>query len=299
MSKPKAAIVLLTKGYPSIQYYEKLIKRNTLIYEKFNKHLGQQYPLLIFHEGNILDDHQNAIIEASKNQTISFINIAKDFIWPENIPMYALQDTGFHPGYRLMCKFNCFHIWKYVKDYDYIFRIDEDTFIGELKYDVFQYMQDNNMDYLVSRFCEEYHALTNSTIPAVAHNLLGDKYTEDMYDQSNLWVPLTNLYVARTGLFLQDEVQTFLKKLTSDPRFLTHRWGDHVVMGIVLKAFSTPAKISYVHNFTHYHGSHDCVTTDGKAVEGILGKREAKVFGLVPSGRIQEQELYNHYIKPQ
>lgn len=294
MTKPKAAIVLLTKGYPSVQYYEKLVKRNLHIYENFNRFLDEQYPLIIFHEGNIPLEHQQAILDANQNQSLSFVDIGKEFVWPENVPMSMVQDPGFHLGYRLMCRFNCYQIWKHVKDYDYIFRIDEDTFIGELKYDVFQYMQDNNMDYLVSRFCEETHTLTNTTIPQVASDLLGDRYTVDMYDQYNLWVPYTNLYVARTGLFLQDDVQSFLRKLTSNPMFLTHRWGDHVVMGIVLKAFSSPEKVSHVHDFTYLHGSHHCLTKDGKALEGILSKREAEVFGLVPSGKGQD-----HYVTPQ
>ena len=44
----KAAIVGLTRGYPSEQYYDKLINRNNHIYEKFNKNLEEQYPLILF-----------------------------------------------------------------------------------------------------------------------------------------------------------------------------------------------------------------------------------------------------------
>jgi hypothetical protein len=294
MSRPKAAIVLLTRGYPRLEYYQKLVTRNIHIYDNFNRHLEEQYPLIIFHEGNISEEHQTAIIDSSRNQDITFVSIGKDFTWPENVPMQTIQDNGFHPGYRLMCRFNCYQIWKYVKDYDYILRIDEDTYIGELKYDLFQYMQDNNLDYMVSRFCEETHKLTNETIPAVAHELLGDRWTEDMYNQHDLWVPYTNLYAAKTSLFLQQDVQIFLRKLCNNPMFLTHRWGDHVVMGIVLKAFSSKDKVTHIHNFQYMHGSHQCITKDGKALEGILSKREAEVFGLVPSGKAEE-----HYILPQ
>lgn len=294
MSRPNAAIVLLTKGYPRIEYYQNLVKRNIHIYENFNKHLEQQYPLIIFHEGNIPPDHQSAIIDGSMNQNITFVDIRRDFSWPENVPFNTLQDPGFHPGYRLMCRFNCYQIWKHVKDYEYIFRIDEDTYIGDLRYDIFQYMKDNDLDYMVSRFCEETHKLTNETIPKVAHELLGDRWTEDMYDQYDLWVPYTNLYAAKTSLFLQQDVQTFLRKLCYNPMFLTHRWGDHVVMGIILKAFSSKERVTHIHDFQYLHGSHQCLTKDGRALEGILSPREAEVFGLVPSGKAEQ-----HYTLPQ
>jgi len=294
MNNTNAAIVLLSRGYPDIQYYQSLINRNSHIYHYFNKRFDNKFPLIIFHEGNITEEHQTIITNAGFGQTIKFVNIGDSFKWPENIPMHTMQDSGFHPGYRLMCRFNCYQIWDYVKEYDYIMRIDEDTYIGPLGYDVFEYMANNSMDYLVSRFCEETHKLTNTTIPDFAHELLGDRWTIDMYDQHDMWVPYSNLYVAKTSLFLQDDVQQFLKSLTKNPMFLTHRWGDHVVMGIVLKAFSSKEKVSHIHDFSYMHGSHQCLTVNGRAVEGILSPREAEVFGLELSGKQPD-----HYVQRQ
>lgn len=287
----RGAIVLLTRGYPHVEWYEKLIKRNAYIYENFNKNLETQYPLVIFHEGNISQEHQNFILQYERNADVRFIDISSHFRWPASIPLSSVKDHAFHPGYRLMCAFNCFHIWNYVKDFDYIMRVDEDCLIGELKYDIFKHMEENSMHYLVSRFSEETHPLTNETLPPVAHSLLGDKWAVSDYDQHNLWVPYTNLYVAKTALFLQPDVQEFLLKLTSDERFLTHRWGDHVTMGIILKAFSKPEKVSHIHNFIFYHGSHHCITQDGRAIEGLLSPREAEVFDCVETGKEP-----NHYI---
>lgn len=288
IKKPKGVFTLLTRGYPNEQYYGRLIQRNEYIYQNFNRHQTQQYPLIIFHEGNIPKQHQDFILSYNKNDNVSFVDISKDFKWPSNLPISQMMDSGFHPGYRLMCRFNCFHVWDYVSEYDYMFRVDEDTFIGELSYDVFQYMDDNNLDYLVGRFCEETHSLTNTTIPEKAHQLLGERWTVEMYDQNDLWVPYSNLLIAKVSLFKQPDVQKFLKELTDDPRFLTHRWGDHVVQGIVLKAFSSPEKIGYIPDFEYMHGSHMCLTRNGRALEGILSQHEAKVFDLVLSGKQPE-----------
>ena len=289
----KAAIVGLTRGYPSEQYYDKLINRNNHIYEKFNKNLEEQYPLILFHEGNIIPEHQKYIISQSKNDNVTFIDVADSFKWPEDkVPMSTMQDHGFAPGYRLMCRFNAYHIWCYTKEYDYIFRIDEDTFIGELKHDPFQYMYDNDMDYLLGRYCEETHDLTNRTLPFKASQLLYPLWKTYDYDQTELWVPYLNLMIASTKFFLQEPVQSFLKDITEDPRFLTHRWGDHVIQGIILKAFSKPERIDFIQDFEYMHGSHMCVSRNGQAVEGILSKHEAEVFNLKLSGKQPE-----HYVR--
>lgn len=288
MSRPKGVFTLLTRGYPNEQYYGKLIHRNQYIYNSFNRHMQEEYPLIIFHEGNISRQHQDFILSHNQNKYVSFVDISEHFRWPSSIPLSEMKDGGFHPGYRLMCKFNCYHVWDYVQEFDYMFRVDEDTFIGELRYDVFQYMQDKNLDYLVGRFCEETHKLTNDTIPAKAHELLGERWQESDYDQTDLWVPYSNLLIAKVSLFRDPEVQTFLEQLTSDPRFLTHRWGDHVVQGIILKAFSSKDKVSFIPDFEYMHGSHMCVSKNGRALEGILSPHEANVFDLVLSGKQPE-----------
>lgn len=286
MSRPKAAIYLLTRGYPDVRYYGRLIQRNEHIYENFNKHLDEQYPLIFFHEGNIPKDHQDFILSHNKNKFVSFVDTSSTFVWPSHVPYNDVKELQhFSLGYRLMCKFNCFHIWEYCKEYDYVFRIDEDSNIGMLNYDVFEYMQDKKYDYMVGRFCDETHELTNSTIPKKAHELLGDRWKENDYDHTNLWVPYSNLLIAKVSLFRQSEVQTFLTELTNDPMFYTNRWGDHVIQGIVLKAFSSPEKVGIIPNFEYIHGSHVCHVKNGRAMEGILSENEARFFDLIPSGK--------------
>lgn len=278
----KAAITLLCRGYPSIEHYGKLLQRNEYIFTNFN--YAHEYPLIIFHEGNIPLSHQRYIKSHTPKQEITFIDIADKWVWPDNVPKDVV-DKRFHLGYSLMCRFNCYYIWDYVKDYDYIWRIDEDTLIGETVVDPFQTMEDFQLNYMMGRVCYESHEATNTTIPKYAHDILGVKWKESDYVQNPLWVPYTNLYVARPGFFLQPEVQDFLQKITSNPMFLTHRWGDHVVSGIVLKAFSNPYKVlPRVPGLTYYHGSHHCKIIEGRAVSGLLSKEEAELFDCVPTG---------------
>lgn len=282
----KAAIVCLTRGYSNPQYYGSLIVRNRHIFENFNKKLKQQYPLVIFHEGNIPKEHQDFILSHEKNSSVSFVNIAEEFKMPPDLHISEVRDDRFHLGYRFMCRFFVYGIWKYIKEYDYFFRIDEDTLIGELNYDIFEHMRAHSLDYMPSRFTHEYHEFTNETIPEVAESLLQGKWKASDYDQTILWVPLTNLYASSVKFFMQEHVQKFLQAITSDKRFIIYRWGDHVVQGICLKTFSSPDKVKVIHDFASMHGSHGgALTVNGRPMEGIMSGHEAKFFNCVPSGQ--------------
>ena len=63
----KAAIVGLVRGYPTIYSYSKLIKRNKLLHKNFNRRYN--YPVIIFHEGNILPEHQKLMAYLTPNVT--------------------------------------------------------------------------------------------------------------------------------------------------------------------------------------------------------------------------------------
>lgn len=281
-----SAIVCLTRGYSNPQHYANLITRNLHIYENFNKNLSQQYPLLIFHEGNISPEHQKFILSYEKNSVVKFINVAKEFQMPSNVRLDEVQDNRFHLGYRFMCRFFVSGIWKYIGDYDYILRVDEDTLIGQLNYDLFEFMQSNDLDYMPSRFTHEYHEFTNETIPPVAQSLLLGKWSIADYDQTILWVPLTNLYAASVKFFLRDDVSAFTSAITQNKGFIINRWGDHVVQGICLKTFSSPDRVKIIHDFASMHGSHGgAVTVSGRPIEGIMSEHEAKFFNCVPSGQ--------------
>ena len=70
----KCAVVGLVKGYSGETHkYEDLINRNIAIHNSFNKFFN--YPLLIFHEDNLISSDQKFIVENSPGK-INFINIS-------------------------------------------------------------------------------------------------------------------------------------------------------------------------------------------------------------------------------
>ena len=72
----------------------------------------------MFHEGNISKFDQNFINSQSKDE-IKFVDVSQYF---QNIDIQLKEDNKFTLGYRQMCRFNMFHIWEEVSEYDYILR---------------------------------------------------------------------------------------------------------------------------------------------------------------------------------
>ena len=61
-----------------------------------------------------------------------------------------------------MCRFNTFYIWSYVKDFDYILRVDEDCLIEQFDENQFDIMYKYNIDFCVSQYSIETHSYTTA-----------------------------------------------------------------------------------------------------------------------------------------
>jgi len=68
------AIAVLTRGYQNLQQYNTLIQRNISIAKNIGNILNS-IDILIFHEGNILDTHQQYISKGTPLLNLKFICI--------------------------------------------------------------------------------------------------------------------------------------------------------------------------------------------------------------------------------
>ncbi len=223
----KAAIVALTRGYPKNRsLYDSLLKRNEYIYQNINSLRSSPLDLILFHEGNISTDDQN-YINSHSSQNIKFKDVSKYFVIPD---LKLEGEKKFSLGYRLMCRFNMYHIWDEVKEYSHILRVDEDIEI--LKFDpyVFELMNRKNITYMTGRFTKDIHRLTNSTLPEfIIKNT--DMNIHKIYNHKN---PYTNVFATSVNFWRSKEVNQLLKRISLSDQQLINRWGDHTVHGLML-----------------------------------------------------------------
>jgi hypothetical protein len=232
------AIVCLTRGYYNLAQYDSLIERNKAIRLHINK--DNQYPLIIFHEGNISEEHQDYITHFAEGQRLIFKDISE--VW-----------AG---GYEGMCRFQTYDIWNYCKDYDNIMRIDEDCII--------QSCGDNPFDmkgnvYLRSIYFAESHSETNATLPLFIHNLTGENITS-FYNDKFVY---TNVGIGNVQFWLEPKMNLLIKSIAYSDLQLYNRWGDLPVLGSLLNIYAQD-KVGHIEGLSYKHLSHDnYITSNG------------------------------------
>ena len=244
----KIVIAALVRGYQKKSNYDSLIKRNKFIHKSITSKIKLSADLLLFHEGNITEEHQQYINSKSPEDYV-FINVLEDFEYDEGILNKIPDLERFNIGYRLMCRFNFYHIWKYVNKYDYLVRIDEDVIVKKFEKSFFEEVE-KNFIFGTAKLSNESHKYTNESLP----NELMQIFESDNQKFYNHLFPYTNFYITNINFWINNDTQKILKKIADHDLQLIHRWGDLPVIGSLLNYKNV--KIDLLQNITYSHLSH-------------------------------------------
>lgn len=223
------AIIALTRGYVSRNRYDTLLKRNECIYKVF----GAKYPVILFHEGNINEMHQNYIKMQTPALNIIFTDISS--VWKG--------------GYEGMCRFNSLDVFEFCKEYDYVLRIDEDCHIEQLNGDPFESVGDNV--YLKSLYWGESHSETNATLPQAIEKLTGVS-REEFYNNK---FPYTNIGLSKVSFWLSEPVKSVLTEISTCKEQRDNRWGDLPIHGSLLNIYAK-GMVGTIQGLVYNHLSH-------------------------------------------
>jgi hypothetical protein len=256
-SRARGAIVCLTKGYADMRGYDRLIERNRSVHNAINRYRTTQYPLIVWHEGNVTAEQQNYILCQELNSDVRFTDVSSVFQLPAAISPQELAED-WPVGYRLMCRFHSYHVWQYSNNFDYVMRLDEDCTIISTAVDPIEWIFRTGIDFATCAYVPETHRLTNCTLPrwveryiqALKPHKCGAQYYNQVF-------PYTNCYVTRTDFWLDPAVQHFLYSVANEPDFIRLRWGDLPVLGTALNIFSRPDKVRRIPNLVYKHASHN------------------------------------------
>ncbi|MDD2921952.1 MAG: hypothetical protein PHQ36_06665 [Anaerolineales bacterium] len=266
----KAAIVGLIRGHENIDGYSKLIHRNRLIHRNFNKRFN--YPIILFHEGNILPAHQRVISKITPN--VLFVDISgKAFIAPPGVQADAGGGRS-GIGYKHMCRFYVMQIYEFVKDFEYILRLDDDSFLeSPIKYDIFKRMKERDFIYGFVHKEYDYHEQTVATLPAFTLEYIKNKNVKTKCPLTAIDAEYyySNFTLTQTAFWNTPEVQDYLRAVDESLGIYQFRWGDHVIQTLALKMFGEPEKIHYFQDFRYSHQSHKW-SNYGKTYADILDR---------------------------
>jgi hypothetical protein len=284
-----AAICYLTQNSEGRRVYLK-----TSLYFLF-KHFNARYkyPVIIFHEGDFDSKAQDEIltgIRSSCRDLVTFQTLdPNDFKLPAHIDEAKLDSVlSIKPAptpywrnkkYRMMCRWWLMEFMKYVKGYDYVMRLDDDSIIEEpITKDLFQWMKDKDLNY-ASNFlhtdcglcCYGMKQFFEQEFPD-KHDLLKQLFKPlelpmrsvvlhpfrsvmsivedplpDIRETETVWQPImyyNNFFITKTAFWQTEEMLEKLKSIDEKGSIFYYRWGDSPLQSLLVMMFSSPDKIS-------------------------------------------------------
>ena len=208
---------------------------------------------IIFHE----DDLKQSIIQTFKKKYngINFVNIGDEFSAPADVP----QEHKDNVGYKNMCRFYSMNLWDHVAEYDYIMRLDDDSYIeSPFRYDIFDNFAKNDIVCGYVRRKLDTHEITQETLPVFTKSYITEKEIDINCDLNdiNSYNYYNNFFIAKPEFWLQDDVQDYLREVDDSNNIYRYRWGDSTIMALALKMFSEKSKRVKLKHFCYTHGSH-------------------------------------------
>jgi hypothetical protein len=243
MNSPKIAVITLC--HP--KHRGNMARRAESISTHFKTIHG--YDHFIFEDRGFKKAFKDEI--SSLIPTTKFINL-----W-EN-PTLRLAESctpGKLIGYKGMCLFYATEFLNYLEEYDYVIRMDADSFLkSDLDIDAFitsgavhGYIRDKT----------DNHGATRKTLPAAIKKYVNDNKVNILCNENDINCKnfYSNFGIMKTAFWRSTNVSKFLDFIYKAGGIATHRWGDSTIQGNALRMFCEPDKIIKL-NFKYVHGSH-------------------------------------------
>jgi hypothetical protein len=263
----KIAIVALTRGYDDIKSYESLIIRNQHIQKHLTSKSKFEFDVILFHEGNITQEHQS-YIQKMCGLPLIFKDIrecgnkqafddSRDIVSMELCPPTQLS-LQFPIGYKHMCHFWSIGLFDYLADYKYVIRMDEDVFLIEFNPQLLEYIVNENIKFVMPWLC----TILDDPNVIVGLDTLLDGFCKENnitmpVNYKDICAPNTNFVMFDLQYFKNNDiVQKFLNAVDESHGIYSNRWGDAPIWGIILFALQDES-VFLCDEIEYYHGSHN------------------------------------------
>jgi hypothetical protein len=250
----KTCIAVLTRGYDNIDSYSTLIKRNLHIACNLN---DKSIDILIYHEGNIREDHQIFIKSKTPRLKIQFIDISNIAFQPNKQNIIVTDAESFSLGYRHMCSFWFIDFFNAVKEYDTLLRIDEDCFVDSNIDTILLNLKQYTFITGIKSKDEEFVTRGLNQFSLNFVNRYNDIFSFKKNDPKRPEGPYTNLFgCSLEKIRNNDAFQKYKNELDESNMIYQRRWGDLPLWGEVIYYIFGEETMKVDNNIMYYHGSH-------------------------------------------
>ena len=248
----KNAVVILTRGYKDKSKYYSLIQRNKSISKNL---VDKTTDIVIFNEGNIIESHQQFIIDQTPDLKIKFITIKDKAFLKKNERFEFYGPTKrdiWNYGYRHMCHFWFIDFLQFCDDYDYIIRIDEYCFIDFAIDDIFKIITSK---ILIAGAMDEdieivTHGMNNFTLNFLKKNGINGKNSRPPTG------PYTNIIAFNLLRIRKNQLlKKYMSEVDNSNYIYIYRWGDLPLWGEVIAYLYSKSDYLIYNKINYYHGS--------------------------------------------
>ena len=255
---PKNAIVVLTRGYNDNSKYKSLILRNRHICQNFYLKLDNpsDYDVVIFHEGNITPSQQQYIQSKSPNLPLQFRNVT----FQNNNTICSLcpptkLSHGFSMGYKNMCYFWSIDFLEYLKDYEYIIRVDEDCLLQQISTNILNVYKEKNIIFSSPFFQGDDSFPVIVGMKRLFANFMRRNNLQPR--KMDIRCPYTNVMILNIQYFRNNNiVRGILSQIKETNCIFSNRWGDLPIWGHILTLLVEPTLYIEDTSISYLHGSH-------------------------------------------
>lgn len=267
------------------------------LYENYNNRFGQS--IIIFHEGDFKANDQVAI--AKGRPEISFHEIEfkiPDFLDKSKVPDIWVSSAGkaygeWGLGHRHMCRFYTLQVFDLLDElgYDWICRFDDDSILhSPIDYDLFEYMDNNNLEYGYRVDSQEPFRLTEGFSEQLLNYISEFDVTPTFFDE-HIWKPgikdklmncyyqmmairwplkknnlriagtydnwgyFNNFFISKLSFWKSLPVQRFLHYFDQMGASHIHHWNDLILQSAAVQIFMQKNKVHKFEDWTYEHAT--------------------------------------------
>ena len=173
----------------------------------------------------------------------------------QNFPHPFVPNMYFPIGYRHMCRFFSGEIFKLpiIQNYDNYLRLDTDSFINNIDFDLFDFIEKNNIYY---GYIEQGVQYDEPGVTKGLWNLAKSIKPDQNIEENKMYY--TNFEVCNVKWFNSQDYMSFYKKIDENGGIMTHRWGDAPIRYLGVNMFMNKENIYGFDNIGYQHGSFIC-----------------------------------------
>jgi hypothetical protein len=150
-----------------------------------------------------------------------------------------------------MCRLFSGEIFKHpkIKEYDNYLRLDTDSYIHKIDFDLFDFVEKNKIYYGYIEQGVQYDE------PGVTKGLweLANKIKQNDIEENKMYY--TNFELCNVNWFNSEEYMNFYNEIDKSGGIMTARWGDAPIRYLGVNMYMKPENLYGFKNITYQHGS--------------------------------------------